>query len=257
MAAVRKRLVFTLIAVLMMLAVTGCGYRLPNTVQSTGDVAGKVIGALLGSPSIVLAEELGTAREYTSGEELMLNLKSGLLDCVIMEATVAEEFIADTSGVRMLPEPLLEYDIRFAVAKENTILLKAVNSALAALRENGTLRGLIDKYFAGRSYNYVPPADVEKRPGHLRLAVAPENRPYSQKDAEGVFTGLDIDVAQAVCDYLGVELRIMEFDGRELVNAVWLGWADLSLGWVPIEGEDLVDISEAYARSTQVVIVRR
>jgi len=229
----------------------------PNTVHSIGDVNGKAIGALTGSPSIVLAEELGTALEYGTSEQLMTYLKSGILDCVIMESTAAAELVAETSGVRILSESLLEYDIRFAVAKENAALLRAVNSALAALRDNGVLRGLIGKYFAGRNYTYTPPEDVQKRPGSVTLAVAPENRPFSQKNEEGLFSGLDIDVTQAVCDFLGVGLTILEFDGRDLINAVWLGWADLSLGWVPVEGEDVVDISDAYTTSTQVVIVRR
>jgi len=216
-----------------------------------------MIGTLHGSPSVILAEELGTAREFFTAEELMQNLRTGLLDCVIMESMAAQEIVSATSGVRILSEPLLEYEMRFAVAKENAQLLRAVNSALVALRENGTLRGLVNKYVAGRSYTYVPPENVEQRPGYLSLALSPDNPPYSFRGADGVFSGLDVEVAQAVCDYLGVELKILEFDARELVTAVWLGRADLSLGWVPVEGEQLVEISDAYASSSHVVVVRR
>lgn len=244
--------------IILLSALAGCGERPPpNIVNSTDDVVGRVIGALYGSPSIVLAEEMGTGREYQSGEDMINDLRVGLLDCAIMESTSAQELIEDSSGVRILDDPLLEYDMRFAVAKENAALLREVNAALVALSGNGTLRGLLSKYFAGRNYTYVPPDNIEPHPGYIVLAVSPENHPYSSMDWEGNFTGLDIEVAQAVCDQLGVELRIQDYNSRDLVTAVWFGWADLALGWVPIEGEDNVAISEAYASSTQVVIVRR
>jgi polar amino acid transport system substrate-binding protein len=210
-----------------------------------------------GSPSAILAEDLGTAMEFSTGEELMYHLRSGMLDCVIMESTVAAELVSATSGVRILNEPLLEYDMRFAVAKENVQLLQAVNSALETLRENGTLRGLLNSYFAGRSFTYVPPDDVAARPGYLSVAISPDSPPYSFIDENGELAGLDIDVARAVCDILGVELRLIEMEARDLVTAVWFGRADLALGWLPVDGEELIAISDAYASSAHVVIVRR
>ena len=229
----------------------------PNRVFSPEDISGKTVGAIEGSPSVVLADELGEARLYATGSELMYHLKSGALDCVIMENGAASELVSETSGVRVLPQTLLEYDLRFAVAKENAQLLEAVNTALDALRGNGTLSGLRDKYFSGKKYTYVPPEGVDARPGTLSLAVPPDSPPYSVKGADGSFSGLDIDVARAVCDYLGVELTITGIDARELLTSVWYGKADLALGWLPVEGEDRVEISDSYANAALVVIVRR
>lgn len=248
-------LVFT---IFLLLLLSSCRDRPPpNRVFAPDDVSGKVIGALHGSPSIVLAEELGTAFEFLTSEELIDNLRAGTIDCAIMENSTATEFISETSGFRTLDVPLLEYDMRFAVARENTQLLRIVDSALVALEENGTIKGLLDQYLAGRRYTYTPPDNVDPHPGALSLAISPENPPYSYKGADGEYLGLDIDITRAVCDYLGVGLEILEFDSRELVTAVWYGWADLALGWLPIEGGETVDVSEAYASSTQVVIVRR
>ena len=252
-----KKLVLILLAISVAL-LSGCRDRPPpNTVHSPDDVRDKLIGAIDGTPSLLLAEDLGVARAFSTGSELMYHLKSGALDCVIMENTVAAELVSETSGVRVLSDPLIEYDLYFAVAKENAELLKAVNSALTALRDNGTLNGLLAKYFSGKNYTYVPPDNVVQRPGYLSLAVPPDSPPYSYKNAYGDFTGLDIDVARAVCDHLGVELQIIGLDTRELVTSVWFGKADLALGWLPVEGEDIVAISDSYANAVQVVIVRR
>jgi len=222
------------------------------------DVDGSTIGAMAGTPSERLASERGAARAYASSEELLSSLNSGAIDCAVMEASVAAEFASSSKDIRVLGEPLLVYDLRFAVPRENDELLAAVNSALATLRGNGTLRNLRDKYFSGRRYNYASPAGIDRSHGALTLAVPPDSPPFSFKDAEGGFSGLDIDVARAVCDVLGVELQLIEYDAWELVTAVRHGRADLALGWLPSEGEEqLIHISEPYANAEHVVVVRR
>ena len=230
----------------------------PNYVFTLEDVSGKIIGVMSGTPSERLASELGSARAFNSSEELIYHLNAGTLDCVVMESTVANEFIANNSGIRIMGDPLVVYDLRFAIPRENDELLRAVDAALVTLRGNGTLRGLRDKYFSGRRYTYSPPTGVTKRPGTLTLAVPPDSPPFSVMDMYGGFSGLDIEVARAVCDVLGVELQIIEYDAWELVTAVRYGRADLALGWLPSEGEEhLIHISEPYAHAEHVVVVRR
>jgi len=253
-----RRTIIISFALVITSALTGCRDKPPpNLVNRPEEVSGKKIGVIEGSPSVMLAEELGTAMAYPSGSELMYHLISGLLDCVIMENSVASELVSETSGVRILTEPLLKYDLRFAVAKENAELLAAVNSALDMLRANGTLGGLRDMYFSGKKYVYIPPDDVQPRPGSLSLAVPPDSAPYSYVAVSGDFCGLDIDVARAVCDRLGVDLQIIWYEARELVTSVWYGKADLALGWIPVEGDDKVAVSEPYADAVLVIIVRR
>jgi polar amino acid transport system substrate-binding protein len=247
-------LVITIISILLL---TACRSGAPHDINSPEDLAGKVIGALSGTPSMRMADEHGTARAFYSLEEMMNQLRADVIECVVMESTTASELVSNTPGVRILSEPLEVYDLRFAVPKENSQLLDAVNGALEALRQNGTLRSLSNKYFAGRSFTYVPPDDVERRPGHLTVALPPDSPPFSFKAEDGRFLGMDVEVAIAVCDYLGVELRIVEYDASELVTAVWYGRADLALGWRPGEGDELINTSEAYANAAHVVIVRR
>jgi polar amino acid transport system substrate-binding protein len=252
-----KKTVLTALVLLAVLLMTGCRESQPNQVNTPDDVAGRIIGALSGTPSERLASELGDARIYVSSDEMMAHLKSGVIDCAVMENSAALELVEASSGIRILNEPLIEYDLHFAVAKENTLLLDAVNSSLEKLRQNGTLNGLVGKYFARKRYVYVPPVGIEKHPGSLLLAVPPDSPPFSYVNADGEFSGFDIEVALSLCDVLGVELQIIEYDAWELVNAVWFGMADLSLGWLPGEGEDLVAVSDAYANAVHVVVVRR
>ena len=255
-----KKIALYIIAALILSLLPGCRAAPPNVVLSLDDVSGKVIGAMGGTPSERLASELGVARAFTSGEELMQHLVAGAIDCAVMESSVAGELIANTPGVKTLSDPLLIYDLRFAIPRENDELLRVVDAALVTLRGNGTLRGLRDKYFSGRRYTYAPPAGFDQVEGTLTLAVPPDSPPFSVMDENGSFSGLDIEVAVAVCHILGVELYIIEYDAWELVTAVRYGRADLALGWLPSEAEGeerLINISEPYAHVEHVVVVRR
>jgi len=252
----RKLICLVIIASILVLLV-GCRAH-PNIVNSPEDVEGKIIGGLIGTPSLRLAEELGTAKAFYSGEEMMNELRAGLIDCVIMERTTALELVSNTSGVRILSDPLLEYELRFAVPMENTGLLSAVDAALEVLGRNGTLRGLTNRYFARGNFSYRSPEDIDRSAGTLTIALLTDSPPFSFQDEEGHFIGMDVDVATAVSDILGVELEVLEHDDAwDLVTAVWHGRADLALGWHPGEGEGVVNTSEPYARAVQVVIVRR
>lgn len=235
--------------------ISGCGP--PNQVNTPADINGKIIGGMAGTPSVRLADDYGTPVAYTSEEQMMADLRSGVIDCVIMESTTAQELVSNTSGVRILVEPLTEYELRFAVPRENNALLKAVDTALDTLTRNGTLRGLYSKYFAGRNYNYVSPELEEPYDRTLTVALPPDSPPLSYKDPEGRFIGMDVEVAKALGDVLGVEIIALEYDPWELATAVWHGRADLALGWHPGEGEDIVSMSEPYATVVQVIIVRR
>jgi len=251
----RCRIYKIILLILPVLVLFGCGY--PNVVHSPDDVAGKVIGGLAGTPSVRFATELGTARSYHSAEQMMIDLKANQIDCVIMESTTAAELVSRTSGVRILLDPLIEYELRIAVPKENARLLRAVDTALETLDRNGTLRGLYNKYFVGRSYTYTLVNDPDSHSGVLTVALPPDSPPLSFKNDEGSFVGMDVEVVRALGDILGVRIEVQEYDAWELATAVWHGRADLALGWHPSEGEGIVNMSEPYAKVVQVVIVRR
>jgi len=252
-----KKIFFLTVLLFIPVLLLGCS-RHPNEVNSPEDVSGRVIGALAGTPSLRIADELGVARPFYSTSDMMSELRAGLIDCAIMESTTASELVSNTSGVRILSEPIMEYELRFAIPMENTGLLNAVNTALDALDRNGTLRGIANKYFSRGNFTYQEPEDIEgTRSGELTIALPSDSPPFSFKDDEGRLIGMDIEVAIAVSDFLEVDLRVIEHDAADLANAVWHGRADLALGWLPEEGEGLINTSEPYARAVHVVIVRR
>jgi len=260
-----KKFVPIALAVILLLSACRGSDSPPNAVHSADDLPGRIIGVLHRSSSARFAYEIGSDMlTFHSGEELLAALRTGRIDAALMEMHDAHAIATRASGVSILSEPLVEYDLRIAVARENAQLLNAVNSALAALGENGTLDGLYNRYFHGADFTYLPPETAGTRPGNLTIAVPYYFPPYVFPDGYGERVGMDIAVARAVADIVGTSYTIVPLELDALITAVWFGHADLALGFTPWDngwdnanGEDLVNFSNAYARSTQEIIVRR
>ena len=85
---------------------------------------------------------------YKTGAEAVAALKSGKIDCVIIDNEPAKSFVAANEGIHIL-EGDNEYaieDYAICIAKENTALLEQINKALAELTEDGTIANIIEKY---------------------------------------------------------------------------------------------------------------
>ena len=70
--------------------------------------------------------------------------------------------------------------------------------------------------------------------------------------------GLDVDVAQAICDILGYELEVEDMEFGSIIAALDSGLADIGVAGMTVTEDRLenVDFSDFYATGVQVIIVR-
>ena len=71
--------------------------------------------------------------------------------------------------------------------------------------------------------------------------------------------GIDPDIAQAVCDVLGYDLKIEDMEFDAIVNAVVSGKADFGAAGMTVTDERKlsVDFTDTYATASQVIIVTK
>lgn len=85
---------------------------------------------------------------YKTGAEAVAALKSGKVDCVIIDNEPAKSFVEANEGIHIL-EGENEYaveDYAICVKKGNSELLDKINQALAELKADGTIDRIINKY---------------------------------------------------------------------------------------------------------------
>ena len=261
-----KKLVVALFTAAMTFCLTACGgSNIPaNSVHSVNDLPGKTIGVQLGTTGDIYASDYeaegSVIERYNKGADAIQALKQGKVDCVIIDEQPAKAFVAKNADLTILEEEFALEEYAICISKEKAELKQKINSALTQLKANGTLDSIIANYIGDDTKGKTPyesPADVERSNGTLVMATNAAFEPYEfYKDQKIV--GIDADMAQAVCDVLGMELKIEDMEFDSIINAVTSGKADIGVAGMTVTEDRLlsVDFSDSYTTATQVIVVR-
>ena len=84
--------------------------------------------------------------KYKTGADAVEALKTGKVDCVVIDNEPAKAFVAANEGLKILEASYADEDYAIAVALENDDLLAKINAALEELINDGTLQAIVDKY---------------------------------------------------------------------------------------------------------------
>ena len=122
-------------------------------VKSLDDMAadGVVIGTQSGTTGFLFAsEDFGDekVKGFAKTTDAVEALKNGQVDCVMLDNEPAKALVAANpdAGLSILDTAYANEDYAIAINKQNTDLLNQINAALAELKADGTLQGIIDQY---------------------------------------------------------------------------------------------------------------
>lgn len=93
--------------------------------------------------------------------------------------------------------------------------------------------------------------------GTLVMATNATFPPYEYVDGED-YAGIDVELAQAIADELGMELEIQDIDFNSIIPAIESGKADVGIAGMTKtpEREKNVNFSESYATGIQSIVVK-
>lgn len=125
-----------------------------SDIKSKDDLEGKKIGTQQGTTGYIYASDTpengGYGEEnvigYASGAVAVEALKSGKVDCVIIDNEPAKAYIAANSGLKILDTEFTNEDYAICFSKKNPELQKKVNDALNELKASGEFQKVVDKY---------------------------------------------------------------------------------------------------------------
>lgn len=118
-------------------------------IASLDDISGKMIGVQTNTTGDIYASgDYGDeyVTRYDNGALAVEGLKSGKVDCVIIDNEPAKAYVAANEGLKILDTEYTVEDYAICFAKENTELQEKVNGALEALIADGSVQKIIDKY---------------------------------------------------------------------------------------------------------------
>lgn len=91
----------------------------------------------------------------------------------------------------------------------------------------------------------------------LKMATNAYFQPYEYYDGDKII-GIDAEIAEAICEYLGYELEIVDMEFDSIITSIEEGSCDFGMAGMTVSAERLedVDFSSSYATGVQVVIVK-
>lgn len=236
------------------------------SISSVDDLSGKRIGVQLGTTGDLYCTDYekdgsGTVVErYNKGADAIQALRQGKIDCVVIDEQPAIKFVEQNDGIRILDEEFTNEDYAFVLSKDNTTLLDQINQALDELKADGTIESIEKNWVGAESELGKSPyekKDVDRSNGTITIGTNAEFPPY-ESYSDGQIVGIDIDIMQAVCDKLGMDLQIEDMAFDSIITAVTSGKVDVGASGFTIteERKKNVNFTESYTTSKQVIIVK-
>ncbi len=258
----KKKIALLLAAATLSLCACGSSSVPANKVNSIDDLEGKKIGVQLGTTGDIYASDIKDVKmeRYNKGADAVQALKQGKIDCVIIDEQPAKVFVEKNSDLKILEEPFEDEEYAICIAKGNDELKGKINDALNELKDNGKLDEIVANYIGedAGSNPYKSADDVERNNGKLRMATNAEFPPYEYVE-DGKVVGIDVDIAQAIADKLGMELVVDNIEFDSIITAVSTGKDDIGVAGMTVTEDRLknIDFTDSYTKAKQVIIVRK
>ena len=253
-------------SVLFAVSMAGCGSSASTAkkveVTSVEDLADLKIGVQTGTTGDSQASDAVNAdsqmQRYNKGADAIQALKNGKIDCVVIDSLPAEKFVAANDDLKIV-EGIFDTEEYAMCFKKGNELRDEFNTALAELKEDGTLDEIMSNYIGDEvgQHPYESPADVDRSNGTLTMATNAEFPPYEFHDGDKI-VGIDAEIAQAIADELGMELEIEDIAFDSIIPEIVSGKADMALAGMTVteDRKASVDFSDTYATASQMIIVK-
>ncbi len=91
----------------------------------------------------------------------------------------------------------------------------------------------------------------------LIMATNAEFPPYEYYEGDEI-VGIDVDIAAAIAEELGMELKVEDMAFDSIISAITSGKADIGVAGMTVtpDREESVAFTDTYAQATQVIIVK-
>lgn len=145
------------------------------------------------------------------------------------------------------------------IALTLAVLMTTTFAACAGKTETASSAPKDTSSAASESDLETPNIDRIKAAGKIVMCTNAAFPPFEYVGADGKPTGVDVEIAQAIADDLGVQLEVVDMNFDLLIDSVKAGKADFAAAGMTIKPERLkqIDFTDEYVQSAQYVITQK
>ncbi|MBQ7504814.1 MAG: basic amino acid ABC transporter substrate-binding protein [Ruminococcus sp.] len=116
-------------------------------VSNADDLAKASVGVQLGTTGDIYVSDIkgASVERFSKGADAVLALTKGKVDAVVIDNEPAKAFVEQNDGIKILDEPFEKEDYAICLKKGSDLTAK-INKALKELKEDGTIKKIVDKY---------------------------------------------------------------------------------------------------------------
>lgn len=237
-----------------------------------------LVGSLFTFTSCGSDEELAFGGEFTpltSQMDVLLQLNAKSIDVGVMDSVMAGYYMSQDSTysntLMIVPDLVLATEQYGIAARKGSALADLISYALIELAKDGVVDEIAEKYglkseiCIDTEHEVAEPseaamADLEYVRNNGKIVVGYTLfAPIAYKDNDGKLIGFDIELAEAVGEFIGLEIefREIEWSAKEAlleaktIDCIWNGMT------ITDERLEAMAISIPYMNNKQVAIIRK
>ncbi|MBR5273310.1 MAG: transporter substrate-binding domain-containing protein [Clostridia bacterium] len=272
--------ILSLMLVLIMCAALfcGCGSEAEKkTIKSLEDLDGCKVAVQIATTSDDIITELIeggktiTANRYEKVTQCFDDLSLGRVDAVLVDSVVAAYYMgADADKFEISWESTEGEPMGICLNKNSTELAEVIEAAIDTLYYDGTISTLAKKHFGNdftaglRTVTEKPVIDTAKiktmTNGVLTIGAEVGYPPMEYLADDGVtYIGFDIDIANAIGELLGLEVKFINTAWDGIFAALEKGEFDCIISSVSIteERQEKYILTEPYVSNRQQIVVAK
>ena len=218
-------------------------------IDTAKEKAGEAAGVIAG-----IAAAIGGVSE--DAEEAAADIESVVEETAADIESIAEETAADIESKAEETAADIESAAEETAADIESAAEEAADAIESAVEEAADAVGSAAEEAA------AAPQDGEvctriKEAGKVVMTTNAEFEPFEYKDGEDII-GIDVDIANAIAEKLGVELEIVDIAFNSLIPSLNAGKADFIAAGMTATDERRknVDFTQAYFNASQAIIVK-
>lgn len=151
---------------------------------------------------------------------------------------------------------LTDEEYAFGVDKDQPELLEKVNAFIKEIKDNGKFDEICNHYFGDGTPVGVESAAYDANKDQLVVATNAAFEPFEYMSGDK-YVGIDMEIAAALAEYLGVELVIQNMDFDAVCLSVGQHKCDIAMAGLTVkpDREEYVAFSDSYYSASQSLIV--
>lgn len=151
---------------------------------------------------------------------------------------------------------LTNEEYAFGVDKDQPELLEKVNAFIREIKENGKFDEICSHYFGDGEPVGVASSAYDAGKDQLVVATNAAFEPFEYMIGDK-YTGIDMEIAGALAEYLGVELVVQNMDFDAVCLSVGQHKCDIAMAGLTVkpDREEYVTFSDSYYSASQRLIV--